>query len=265
MDAPAAPLAAEEIRAGLLAAGCAWRVECLEETDSTNSQCIGRGRAGEDGGLVIFAESQTAGRGRRGNQWLAPPGSALLFSILLRPSLRPSEWSRLTLAAAVGLCRAVEESTPLAPAIKWPNDVLVDGAKLCGVLVESHYEGGGGFVVVGAGLNVGTRRFPDGLRQPATSLALALGRPPERGPLAVTVLRALHDAFDQAVGDWHGLIRAFEERDALAGRRISAELAGGRVEGVARGLDPHGALLLDSGNPQGWLSLREASHVTPLE
>lgn len=262
---PTPALDALEIQSLLVACGCPWRVETLGVTDSTNSRCIERGGAGEPGGLAILADSQTAGRGRRGSQWLAPPGSALLFSVLLRPALPPSEWHRLTLAAAVGLCEAIEESTPLAPAIKWPNDVLVDGSKLCGVLVESQHGGGEGFVVVGVGMNVSARSFPEGLRQPATSLALALGHPPERGALAAAVLGSLHRATERAASDWPGLLQAFERRDALYGRRIAAALPGGPVEGIARGLDPQGALRLECAPDKEMLVLREASLVTQLD
>lgn len=243
-----------------------WRVEVLERTESTNTLCLERAAQGEAAGLAVFAEEQSAGRGRRGNSWQAPPGSALLFSILLRPFHPPAQWHRLTLAAAIAVCRSVEEiSTCGSPQIKWPNDILLDSCKLAGILLESTVTAGaGGCVVIGIGLNVHARSFPPDLRIPATSLVLASGHAPSRNEIASLLLSHLRRSIDEAFENWQGLRTSFAKRDVLAGRRIETELPDGAiVTGTASGIDDSGGLILhtDAG-PQ--IVLREAARITML-
>ena len=151
------------------------------ETDSTNDLAA---RAGEDGvpeGLVIFAESQRAGRGRLGRKWVSPSGRNLLCSVLLRPAMVPvGRWPELTFCAALAVAETAERFTGLAARIKWPNDVLLAGRKVAGILLECHHGQAPGFVVVGIGLNVLQEAgdFPPELRERAGSLAML--RTPEK-------------------------------------------------------------------------------------
>ena len=148
----------------------------FEETDSTNDLAA---RAGQDGvpeGLVIFAESQRAGRGRLGRKWVSPPGRNLLCSTLLRPEVVPAErWPELTFCAALAVAETAERFTGLRARIKWPNDVLLAGRKVAGILLECHHGHGPGFVVVGIGLNVlqTEKDFPPELRERAGSLSMS--------------------------------------------------------------------------------------------
>ena len=174
----------------------------FEETDSTND--LAR-RAGDDGiaeGLVIFAETQRAGRGTQGRRWLSPPYRGLWFSVLLRPAAVPvSRWPELTFCAALAVAETAELATGQPARIKWPNDVLLGGRKVAGILVECHHRQNPGFVVVGIGLNVLQQPgdFDPELRGRAASLAM-MSRdtaPVERHRIAADVLRRLEEFYRQ--------------------------------------------------------------------
>jgi len=238
------------IRGGLRGVAGGWRLEVVSVVDSTNARVLQRAAVGEPAGLVLFAEEQRAGRGRRGRVWLAPPGQCLLLSVLLRPGLPSGDWGRLALAAAVATARAVEETYGLKPELKWPNDVLLDDRKLAGILIESTHPSGGlrqGAVVIGIGVNVHVRAFPPELEDIATSLTLAGVRPDSRNSLAACLLNHLGECSDQVASDagFAGLCAAFGRRDALEGHVVVAVLGNGElVEGRAVGLSASGALRL---------------------
>ena len=245
-----------------------WRVETVEATVSTNQLAGARAEAGEPGGWAVVADHQSGGKGRRGNRWEAPPGSSLLMSAILRPTAPMMQWPRLAVATAVAVCRAIEATTRLLPEIKWPNDILIDGHKVAGILLESRAPGSQspGWVIVGVGINVHSRDFPLGLRYPATSLALAGGHAPARADLAAALLAALEEESSRATGSgWDEVLRAYATRDALAGHRIRAESHGQVVEGLASGLDPEGELIVrpDPGAPP--IVLRDAHGITLLD
>lgn len=257
------PIDAGSIAGALVGSRGFWRIEALAETVSTNSEVMRRAEAGEPEGLALFADHQTAGRGRRGNRWLAPPGTALLGSMLLRPAAPPAQWPRLTLAAAVAVCEAVEALVPLTARIKWPNDVLVDGRKLAGVLIESRLGAKHRAVVVGIGLNVGMASFPADLRQPATSLRLATAHPPARAALASALLDSLHRTARLAFHGWEELRACFHQRDAFRGVRLHAESAAGACDGTGAGIDGDGCFLITRADGRTE-ALRDAHSLTPL-
>lgn len=171
-------------------------VVCLERVDSTNTYLKRRGAEGASHGLAAVAEEQTGGRGRRGRRFESPKGSGLYLSVLLRPECRPSEAAALTAWVGVAVCDAVEEVAGVRPQIKWTNDIILNGKKLCGILTELSVEGETGavdYVVAGMGTNVGeTRDFfaQAGLSDIATSLAIE-GRAVDRCMLASAQLNAL--------------------------------------------------------------------------
>lgn len=246
-----------------------WRVEVLDETVSTNAVAMARGASGEADGYAVIADHQVGGRGRRGNRWESPPGSALLISVLLRPDVPLSRWPRVAVAAAVAVCRTIAATTPLVPSIKWPNDILLGSHKVAGILIESRAPGAGssGWLVVGAGINVHTREFPLTLRYPATSLALATGHAPVRSELATAFLAALREECDHALNDagWPATREAFAAFDGLTGRRIRAEQNGSITEGLARGIDDEGGLILLAADGSPPIVLRDAHSITPLD
>ena len=201
------------------AAGVGREIVVFEETDSTNDLAARAGHDGAAGGLVIFAERQRAGRGRLGRRWTAPPHRALLFSVLLRPAVMDvpaARWSELTFCAALAVAETAEWATGRPARIKWPNDVLVEGRKVAGILLERHQQPAPGFVVAGIGLNVlqAPEDFPPELRERAGSLAmLALpGRTVERRRVAVVVLERLESILACWPDDFTGIMAACAER-----------------------------------------------------
>jgi BirA family transcriptional regulator, biotin operon repressor / biotin---[acetyl-CoA-carboxylase] ligase len=199
----------------------------LRLTDSTNERAKELALAGAPHGTLVTADEQTAGRGRQGRRWTAPPRSALLMSLVTR-RLAPT----LPLAGAVAVCDAL----PADCRIKWPNDVWLERRKLAGILVEGRPADG--WAVLGIGLNVTTDVFPDELAESATSLRIE-GIELDRETVLTAVLAALDewlDAPDEAV------LSAWSELDALRGERV--RWAEG--QGVAAGIDASGALLVDT-------------------
>jgi BirA family biotin operon repressor/biotin-[acetyl-CoA-carboxylase] ligase len=216
-------------------------------TDSTNERAKQLALAGAPHGTLVTAEEQTAGRGRQGRQWVAPPGKALLMSVVLR-ELGGAQ-AHLPLAAALAACEASELSVPhIHCTIKWPNDVWLDGRKLAGILVEGRPQEG--WAVLGIGLNVATTadEFPAELRENATSLAVAAQ---EEGPPAIErVLANLLATLDTRLGDNPDtIVASWRERDALSGRTVRWN--GG--EGTAAGIDESGALIVAT--PSGRVTL----------
>jgi BirA family transcriptional regulator, biotin operon repressor / biotin---[acetyl-CoA-carboxylase] ligase len=216
-------------------------------TGSTNQDGLAHGRRGAAAGTLLVAETQTAGRGRLGRQWLSPPGTGLYFSVILRPRLAPADFPKITLAAGLAVCQAVETATGLAPAIKWPNDLLLAGRKFCGILTESEgLADRAPLAVLGIGLNVSTplAAFPAELREKATSLLAHAGRHYQRGPLLLAILTRLERVLGQLEdGLFAELLAEWRRRDGLAGKRLSwLTPAGEVVAGLALGPDANGIL-----------------------
>jgi BirA family biotin operon repressor/biotin-[acetyl-CoA-carboxylase] ligase len=215
-------------------------------TGSTNDDALLAARSGAPHGSVFVADEQTAGRGRRGHSWLAAPGADLLFSVLLRPKLELPQTSALTLAIGLALRDAVSPRIAESANIKWPNDLLVNGKKLAGVLVESQLQGDRlQAVVVGIGLNVGSREFPPEIAARATSLALLGAARLEREPLLYDILQAISARLDtyQRTGVT-GILSELNTADALRDKRLRV----GDHVGIGRGLDEQGRLLLEDDN-----------------
>lgn len=234
LDRP--PLHPAALRKALAPDG--WRVEVVTETPSTNAVVAARARAGEPAGLVVAAELQSAGRGRLDRSWTSPPRAGLTFSALVRPGLATAQWSWLPLWTGLAVATALTARAEVEAELKWPNDVLVGGRKLCGILAEVPVPGA---AVLGIGLNVSTRadELPhDG----ATSLALVGARTLDRDTLLRGVLRALGDV----LADPAAARAAYRESCGTLGRRVRVELPGDRsVEGTAEGVDDAGRLVVD--------------------
>lgn len=199
-----------------------WRL-----TDSTNERAKGLAAGGAPHGTLVTADEQSAGRGRQGRVWTAPPRSAVLMSLVVRD---PGEI--LPLVAAVAICDAL----PVECAIKWPNDVWIDRRKLAGILVEGRPQQG--WAVVGVGLNVATTEFPEGLRESATSLRL-VGVDTDPDAVLDTVLVSLDRWLHAPQAT---VLEAWSERDALLTERVRWATG----EGTAAGIDDSGALLVDT-------------------
>lgn len=217
------------------------RVEGAEETGSTNDDCKALARAGEPEGVVVVAARQSAGRGRLGRSWLSPDGGAYV-STLLRPHLAPSEVSSLALACALGVAYGLE-SLGVPCELKWPNDVLIGGKKVAGILLEMSAETDKvEWVVAGCGVNV--RRDGD-----AYEGAAYVGDHTDAGParVAAAVLDGLAEAYREYIGDgFPAMTRSYVSRHSLEGTEVVVRDAAGGVvaSGMATGVDGHGRLLL---------------------
>jgi BirA family biotin operon repressor/biotin-[acetyl-CoA-carboxylase] ligase len=239
--------------------GCALGhpLSIVSITASTSDDARRGAKEGARHGATWVAEQQTAGRGRRGRSWVSPPGEGLLFSVLVRLDCRSDALPPIALLAGLATRDAVLRAAPGADVgIKWPNDVLIGGRKVAGVLVEAVTVGSRvEAVVVGIGINVHTRTFPADLSDSATSVALANpGAAPDRAALLVDTLAALDRDLHVVGARGLGLVRARLERaDVLRGRRVRSESG---AEAVASGIDDAGRLLvrLDDGTQTSWIS-----------
>ena len=197
---------------------------------------------------MVFAESQTKGRGRLGRKWISPAYKGLWFSILLRPELRPPETTQLTVASATALCRAIRAETGLNPEIKWPNDIWVNEKKVAGVLTELSAEPDRvNHVILGIGVdvNLGAAEFPVDLRKQATSLKIEAGRAFSRADLAAAILRELdNDYLRVCAGQFTRVADEWEARCQTIGRDVTIQIGNRRVQGRAESLGESGELLL---------------------
>lgn len=231
-------------------------------TASTNLLACDGGRTGAPHGTLVVTDYQHTGRGRLGRTWVSQSGSDLTFSLLLRPDLPPERVTRLTLAASVAVAEAVEAA--LAPgrtfgrvALKWPNDVLIDGRKVCGILSEASLDMDSvHWVVVGIGLNVNSSPW-ESLREsdlppvPSTPLSLrgAVGHHIPRTPLLVDLIGRLEDRFSCAAGaGWKEVLSRFRDLDTLRGRHVEVRAGGAEphtlASGTAGGIGSEGELLV---------------------
>src|SRR3954464_7451049 len=199
-------------------------VRVFKETTSTNDVIEKLARDGVREGVVVFAESQTKGRGRLGRKWISPAQKGLWFSILLRPHLRPPEATRLTVAAGTALRRGLSRVTGLDVKIKWPNDILLSGKKVAGVLTEMSAEVDRvKYIVLGIGLdvNVNASDFPAEVRKIATSLKAELGRPLARADVAVALLEELDTDYRRVCDNKFGEIaEEWEANCGTIGQRV---------------------------------------------
>jgi len=251
------PLDAAGLARAVLRPGGLWQaVEVVDRTSSTNADLLDRALGGAPEGMVLAAEEQSAGRGRMGRTWVAPPRAALTFSLLVRPAaVPPARRGWLPLLAGVAVASAVTAVTGVQTRLKWPNDVLVGPAKLAGILAEA----AGDAIVVGVGLNVSAE--PGELPPPgpgalaATSLRIAASASAasaalDREPLLIAILADFerwYQAWSRAGGDPErsGLLAGYTRLSGTIGRRVRAELPGGQVlSGLVAGVDLDGRLLV---------------------
>lgn len=223
-------------------------IHIFEETTSTNDVIEKFARDGVKEGVVVFAEAQTRGRGRLGRKWLSPRRKGLWFSILLRPRIRPDQTTRITVASATALRRAIATVTGLKAQIKWPNDILIDGRKTAGLLTEMRAEVDRvDYIILGIGVdvNLNATDFPADLRKIATSLKSELGKPVSRGELAARILVELDAVYTQILQDQFSKVSdEWEQHCDTIGRNVSIRIGDRMLRGRAEALGEEGALLL---------------------
>jgi len=215
---------------------------------STNTAAMAVAAEGAPEGTVLLAEEQTAGRGRGANAWQSPRSTGIYCSSVLRPALPPSEVLVLSLAAGLAVRTAIQQiDSRLSPDLKWPNDVLINGRKLCGILTEMNAEATRvRYIVIGIGINVNQASFPKEL--PATSLRLVTGSEWSRVDLAAALLKSLDREYRQLLEDSdarESILRRFAEASSwVQGKKVRIEENGSSFEGTTEGLDPRGFLLV---------------------
>ncbi len=224
------------------------RVVYYEETDSTNTRAKALAEEGAPEGTIVAAETQNAGKGRRGRGWSSPPGSGIWMSVILRPDLEPSRASMVTLVAALGVSEGISRVTGIMPQIKWPNDLVLSGKKICGILTEMTTELDAiQYVVVGMGINVNTHGFPQELTDKASSLYLETGKTWKRGPLMGAMAQAFGMYYERflAAKDLSLLKEEYEKRLANLDRQVTVLAREGAYNGICRGIDSQGELLVE--------------------
>ena len=223
-------------------------IRVFQETTSTNDVAEKLARDGVKEGAVVFAETQTKGRGRMGRKWISPAGKGLWFSVLLRPALRPTAVTQLTIMAATAIARGLRSATGLNVEIKWPNDLLVGGRKLVGVLTELNAEVDKvKYVILGIGVdvNLDAAALPADLRRIATSVKIETGQSWNRADVAAAILRELDADYRRVCrGQFAALADEWESRCATLGQNVTIDIGGRKVRGRAEALDDDGALLV---------------------
>ncbi len=242
------PLDAEALRRGLLVEGGLWTaLEVSASTGSTNADAVAAAVGGAPEGLVVTTDHQVAGRGRLDRRWEAPPRSGLVVSVVLRPDVPVARWTWLPLLAGLAVDLTVRDCG-VASGLKWPNDVLVDGRKICGILLERAEGAPRAAAVMGIGLNVSLTA--DELPVPtATSLLLEGGDPLDRGRVLTLLLghlERLYRRWSAAQGDPESLRPLYLERCVTLGATVRVDLPDGSVlEGTADDVDAWGRLVVD--------------------
>lgn len=240
-------LSENEIKSRLQTKWAGNRICYFDLTDSTNQQARLLAEQGAEHGTVVVADRQTAGRGRRGRQWDSPPGTNIYFTLLLRPEFHPSKASMLTILMALAVAKGIEETGVEGVSIKWPNDVLLNGRKVCGILTEMSAEPDGiNHVVIGTGINTGPYTFPEELQDKATAIANETGRKVNRAELLQKVLQQFETVYEEfcRIGNLSYLIADYEKRLVNKDREVKVLDPKGEYAATAKGITENGELVV---------------------
>ncbi|MHB1000275.1 MAG: biotin--[acetyl-CoA-carboxylase] ligase [Armatimonadota bacterium] len=233
-----------------------------ERIPSTSDLAVTLAEGGAPEGTVVIAGSQTSGRGRHGRVWSSPAGSGLYLSLILRPDKPFADLWQTAFVLAVAACETAADLSGLPACIKWPNDILLNGRKICGILIEARKPGHDlrSPVIAGIGINVNTLEFPPEISRKATSIALETGRQ--------TAVEDVEDRLLSAVDRWYTvytdagftpIFTRWHELDCTAGRTVSVSTSGGIVDGTAVEVNPHGDLVIE--HPDGCRTSVSAGEV----
>jgi BirA family transcriptional regulator, biotin operon repressor / biotin---[acetyl-CoA-carboxylase] ligase len=228
-----------------------WRVHYFDELESTQQTAAKLAARGALNGEVVIAERQTAGRGRMGRRWHSPPGVNFYGTFILRPEMPVAEAALLSLVAGVAVAETMELVAPRMVALKWPNDIWIGGRKAGGMIAEAVTDSRQRLACVllgiGLNLNLAPEDIPVELRDRATSVMAATGRPCERVELAGELFSRLESRYMETQSGGFAAVRPLWERySALTGRQVTVVDGLSRIGGTVRGIDPDGALLLEA-------------------
>lgn len=238
-------------------------VTCYEVLGSTNIQAKLDAEGGAGHGSLIVADMQTAGRGRRGRTWSSPADTNVYFTLILKPELEPDKASMLTPIMAMAVVEGIRTACGAAAQIKWPNDVVMDGKKVCGILTEMSAEAGAvRYIVIGVGINVGLQEFPSEVAPVATCLQKECGESISRTELLVNVLRAFEEYYEIFMErkNLSGLMEEYNRLLVNRGRQVQVLDPAGAYQGVSGGINESGELLVET--PDGRLVQVYAGEVS---
>lgn len=234
----------------------------FEVTDSTNTQAKRLAEEGAPHGTLVVADCQKSGRGRKGRGFDSPGGQSIYMTLLLRPQIAPGNASMLTLVAAIAVQRAISKVAGIKPLIKWPNDIIIGGKKMCGILTEmSMQEDGISYIVIGIGINVQNQTFPDEIKDVATSIFLETGEKANRASIVGAVMEAFEDAYEKfmetqdmtsLLSEYNGLLVNRDEKV-----RVLDPIA--PFEGIARGITNRGELIVETDTEKHMVAYGEVS------
>ncbi|MGN0512775.1 MAG: biotin--[acetyl-CoA-carboxylase] ligase [Lachnospiraceae bacterium] len=240
-------LYANEIKSKLKTLSWAREIYYYDEVDSTNNVAKKLAEDGAPHGTLVITEMQTAGKGRRGRNWSSPKGSGIWMTFILRPQIGPDRASMLTLVSAMAVQKAIENETGLKAVIKWPNDIVVNGKKVCGMLTEMSAEPEWiNYVVVGIGINANTKKFPEEIADVATSLSIELGRDITRSNLVAGFGAAFEGYYDRFIknGDMSDLMDEYNKNLANLDNKVKILDPKGEYTGISKGINKEGELLV---------------------
>ena len=232
----------EQIQSGLGTQWAGQDIVYFKEIDSTNRYAKKLAAEGAAHGTLVLADTQTAGRGRRGHSWISPAGSSISMTLILRPEVPPAQVAKISLLTALATANAIRRVTGLDARIKWPNDIVAGGRKVCGMLMEMDATPEKvASVVAGVGINVHQTQFPEEIAHSASSLDLLAGRRISRS----AIVRAFLQEYERvwALGD-EAMMRAYRERSATIGQRVQVIGLNGTYTGTAQDVTESGSLLV---------------------
>jgi len=218
-----------------------------EKTDSTNNLAKQAAEDGEESGTLFVAESQTGGRGRRGRTWVSPVGSGIWMTLLLRPQIKPSAASMLTIVSAMAVASAINDMVEKKCYIKWPNDIVMGNHKICGILTEMSAETDWtNYVVIGIGINVNITQFDEEIKQSASSILLETGQRIKRSAVIVKFIKHFSKLYAEFMKtyDLSALVEAYNAMLINCGRQVRIEENTSSYTAVAQGIDDKGRLIV---------------------
>ena len=223
-------------------------VKYYDKIDSTNNQVRRLAEEGAEEGLLVVAECQEAGKGRRGRVWKSPAGSGIWMSFLLKPQVGPEHASMLTLVAAMAVASGIQDITGMETKIKWQNDLVLSGKKICGILTEMSTDLDSiRYIIVGIGINVNTPDFPEDIAATATSLYLESGKSWKRSELIAAIMKRMEQYYEifLKTADLSGLKEEYESKLANLGRQVKVLAPKQEYCGICRGITDGGELLVE--------------------
>lgn len=241
-------ISAEEVKSLLDTCWAGQEIAYYSLIDSTNNKAKKLAEEGAAHGTLVIADEQNGGRGRRGRSWETPPKSSIAMTLIVRPDLPPEKASMLTLVMGMAVASACRSLLDLPAGIKWPNDVVLDGKKICGILTEMSAEMDGiHYLVIGTGINVNMNEFPEQIRQTATSLSLEAGHPVNRAEVICRCMKYFEQYYEMFMErqDLSALREAYNGMLVNMDREVRVLEPGNTYSGISRGINDRGELLVE--------------------